>query len=44
MGGEYNWDWSAVIDGNHVSRGTPDDVPNSQTRLTVLGPDSGGTY
>jgi len=44
MGGEYNRDWSAVIDGNHVSRRMPDDVPNSQTGLTVPGPDSGGAY
>lgn len=44
MGAEYNRDWSALIDGNHVSRGMSDDVPNSQTGLTVLGLDSGGAY
>jgi len=40
MGGIYNWDWSATIDGNYVSGRVPMDAPEFidaiTTRLFIL--------
>ena len=35
MGGVYNWDWSAVVDGRIVTGRVPDDVPEFIDAVTV---------
>ncbi|MGC8811568.1 MAG: DJ-1/PfpI family protein [bacterium] len=35
MGGEYNWDWAAVVDGNHVSGRTPPEIPEFLDAINV---------
>jgi protease I len=35
MGGIYNWDWSAVIDGNYVSGRVPMDAPEFIDAITT---------
>jgi putative intracellular protease/amidase len=35
MGAVYNWDWSAVVDGQIVTGRVPDDVPEFIDAVTV---------
>ncbi len=34
MGGEYNWDWAAVVDGNVITGRTPPEVPEFVDAMT----------
>jgi putative intracellular protease/amidase len=42
MGGEYNENWAAVVDGTHVSGRTPPEIPEYVDAITVrlLNPNS----
>ena len=35
MGAEYNWNWSAVVDGRIVTGHVPDDVPEFIDAVTI---------
>jgi len=35
MGGSYNWDWAAVVDGNAVTGRTPPEVPEFVDAITL---------
>jgi len=35
MGGEFNWEWAATVDGNHVTGRTPPEVPEFVDAITV---------